>query len=193
MTISLKTGQLNVWYFNLYSFSRHSDSSVTQHLAALNKILFTKGGFSGIKYTKIVFVFGGALLRARYPAGGATTLLQAPPSPVDWQRGCLLPIPLPPPSIRPFDVRSYDHLATPQSHHHITSGGVTAKHATSTSHVTMLSRQHVILKLTHQRAAPNCARSVISTTVCFICNFAIYLPVCTNLAIQVMFSPHDCQ
>ena len=190
MTISLKTGQLNVWYFNLYSFSRHSDSSVTQHLAALNKILFTKGGFSGIKYTKIVFVFGRALLRARYPAGGATTLLQA-----SSRLGTGMPSPHspPPPSIRPLDVRSYDHLATPQSHHHITSGGVTAKHATSTSHVTMLSRQHVILKLTHQRAAPNCARSVISTTVCFICNFAIYLPVCTNLAIQVMFSPHDCQ
>ena len=165
---------------------------MTQHLAALNKILFTKGGFSGIKYPKIVFVFGRALLQARYPAGGAMTLLQASPPQSTGDGDAFFPFPSPP-RIRPLDVRSYDHLATPQSHHHITSGGVTAKHATSTSHVTMLSRQHVILKLTHQWAAPNCARNVISTTVCFICNFAIYLPVCTNLAMQVMFSPHDCQ
>ena len=121
MTISLKTGQLNVWYFNLYSFSRHSDSSVTQHLAALNKILFTKGGFSGIKYTKIVFVFGRALLRARYPAGGATTLLQASPPQSTGDGDAFFPFPSP---LQAFGLSMSGPMTTWQPHSHTTTSQV---------------------------------------------------------------------
>ena len=40
---------------------------MTQHLATFNKIPFTKGGYSGTKSTKIVFVFGWGF--APGPAG----------------------------------------------------------------------------------------------------------------------------
>ena len=37
------TGQVKVWYFIQYFFKRYLCSSMTQHLATFNKILFTKG------------------------------------------------------------------------------------------------------------------------------------------------------
>jgi len=43
------------WTIESLVFYRHFSSSMTQHLATFNKILFTKGVFFGTKCTKIVF------------------------------------------------------------------------------------------------------------------------------------------
>ena len=78
LTVSLKTGPMQVRYFYPVFILRHLSSSVTQHLATFNRILFTKGGFSGTKCTKIVFVFGRGSASAADPAGVATTLPRTP-------------------------------------------------------------------------------------------------------------------
>ena len=137
---------------------RHLICSVVQNLATFNKIVFTKGGISDKKCTKIVFVFGRG--SASEPAGGA---LRRPSvvciggairrySPLEKKKYLLLPIPLP---LDVFGVLmsgpffKYDHLATARDRSAknrnimVRLRTATARNSTSYSNATRNSRSGI--------------------------------------------------
>lgn len=90
--ISLKTEHVKVQYFNWYLFYfiltlLTGNCSVTQHLAAFSKTLFTKVLFLCTKCTKIVFVLG----QDSTPDPTERERYYAPPDRVDWEWDTQLP------------------------------------------------------------------------------------------------------